>query len=158
MMHPSVTTICHKYFKQCHLPYVALSSWHFCDNEVDANACAKLVLDDIKRATSPSLWWFEAHHQPLPQRGDLNVVTNWQGEALCIIETTHVAITPFNEITEQYAALEGEGDKSLAYWRKVHWDYYHRELAGTAFTPTDTMPIVCETFKVVFKANTQHAR
>jgi len=82
--------------------------------------------------------------------GDLNIVTNWAGQAQCIIETTKVAIVPFNEITEQYAQLEGEGDKSLKYWRQVHWLYYHRELAQTRFIPRKDMPIVCEEFKRVF--------
>ncbi|WP_206484225.1 ASCH domain-containing protein [Thalassotalea sp. G2M2-11] len=148
-MHPSIVTISQNYFKRFNLPTRELNSWYFCDNEVDANECAALVLNNIKMATSPSLWWYQANNEPLPKVGDLNIVTNWAGEAQCIIETTHVSVIPFNEITAEYAELEGEGDKSLAYWRRVHWDYYHRELDGTPFTPSEDMPIVCEIFKVV---------
>jgi uncharacterized protein YhfF len=150
-MHSSVEIICKNYFQYLNVPPRELSSWHFCDNEIDANECAMLVLKNIKRATSPSLWWYQLNDDPLPKVGDLNIVTNWNGEAQCIIETTNVSIIPFNEITEEYAELEGEGDKSLAYWKRVHWDYYHRELNGSSYTPSEHMPIVCETFKVVFR-------
>lgn len=146
----SVAQICKRYFDEQGLPERKLESWHFCDNEVDANACLALVLMGEKKATSPSLWWYEANDEALPQAGDLNVVTNYQGEAQCIIKTTKVSITPFNQISEAYAQIEGEGDKSLAYWKRVHWAYYHRELAGTAFVPKPEMPIVCEEFEVVF--------
>lgn len=151
MTHPSIIKISLAYFSTNKRKPIEIPHWSFCDNEKDANECADLVLAGIKQATSPSLWWFESNNEPLPCEGDLNIVTNWQGEALCIIETVAVKITPYNEISEQYANLEGEGDKSLKYWQQVHWDYYHRELAGTKFKPSPDMPIVCEQFKVVFK-------
>jgi len=150
-MHSSVTKICQKFFENTDKIISELDAWHFCDNERDADECAALVVSGVKKATSPSLWWHEFHNEPLPKVGDLNIVTNWSGEALCIIETTAVEIQPFNRITKKYAELEGEGDKSLSYWRRVHWEYYHRELKNTSFTPIENMPIVCEQFKVVFQ-------
>jgi hypothetical protein len=41
----------------------------------------------------PSLWFFESQGMPLPQVGDLHVVTNWAGEAQCVIRTTRVEIS-----------------------------------------------------------------
>lgn len=133
-------------------PHKDIAHWHFCDNEHDANECAELVLAGVKRATSPSLWWHELNDEPLPSLGDLNIVTNWQGEAQCVIETVSVKLVPYKDISEKYAELEGEGDKSLDYWKRVHWDYYHRELEGSKYKPTVDMMIVCEEFKVVYKA------
>ena len=132
------------------LPAEPRSVWHFGDNKNDADTLAELARHGIKRATSPSLWYFESTGEPLPQVGELHVVTNWAGEPRCIIRTTHVEIVPFNQITAEYAATEGEGDGSLDYWKRVHWDYYHRELAETGKQPTDDMPIVCEYFEAVF--------
>lgn len=150
MAHPSIENIAKAYFLATKQKVREIPHWYFCDNKKDADECAELVVSGVKQATSPSLWWFESNNEPLPKVGDLNIVTNWDGEALCIIETLAVEITPYNEITEQYAYLEGEGDKSLGYWQQVHWDYYHRELAETQYTPTINMPIVCEQFKVVY--------
>lgn len=149
--HPSIEQITQSYFSSVKQTVRALPHWHFCDNEKDADECAELVLAGVKRATSPSLWWHEANNEPLPEPGDLNIVTNWQGEALCVIETVAVELVPFNKISTEYAALEGEGDKSLEYWKRVHWDYYHRELGETGLFPSEDMLIVCEEFKVVFR-------
>ncbi len=71
---------------------------------------------------SPSLWSFESSAEALPRSGDLNIVTDWGGEAVCVIRTTKVLILPLNEVTEIHAMIEGEGDGSLDWWRKAHWD------------------------------------
>lgn len=125
--------------------------WHFCDNEKDAKECAQLTKDGIKQATSTSLWWFETYDEELPEVGNLHIVTDWYGIAKAIIQTTKVDQIPFNEITEEYAAIEGEGDKSLEHWKKVHWEYYTREMAETDESPKEDMLIVCEQFKTVWK-------
>ena len=138
------------YFSQINQEPKSLPAWYFCDNQKDADECAELVLNGVKRATSPALRWHEATNEPLAKPGDLNIVTDWAGNAMCIIETTHVEIVPFNQINADYAYLEGEGDKSLDYWMKVHKAYYQREAAEVGYTVTEDMPIVCETFKVVF--------
>ena len=130
---------------------VDLPAWYFCDNERDANECATLVLKGIKQATTSSLYWFKINNETLPQVGDLAIFTSWQGQPLGIIENIAVTISPFNQITEEYAALEGEGDKSLAYWQRVHWDYYQRELEGSDYQCHPEMPLVCEQFKLIFK-------
>ena len=85
-------------------------SFHFDDNEPSANALGNLVFQGQKRATAGLLWSNEINNKPIPKLGDLSVVTNWQQEPLCIIETTNVEIVPYEEVSEAFAALEGEGD------------------------------------------------
>jgi len=82
--------------------------------------------------------------------GDLSIITNWEGESLCIIETTEVEIKAFNEVDDTFAYDEGEGDRSLAYWREVHWDVSSRECATIKREPAETMPLLCERFRVIF--------
>ncbi len=128
-------------------------AWHFCDNEADANECAQLVLSGTKRATSPSLWFFQSSGEALPNVGDLNIVTDWSGRAVCIIRTTKVQIIPLNEISESHARIEGEGDGTLGWWYKAHWDYYHHELQGTGYKPEPDMPVVFQEFECIFPAD-----
>ena len=59
-------------------------------------------------------------------------------------------VVPFHAVTAEHAALEGEGDGSLSYWRRVHRDYYRRVLVGTGRGFSDDMPVVLERFEVVF--------
>jgi len=125
-------------------------AFHFDDNEPSANQLAALVLAGTKRATAGLAWSFESSGKPLPKRGDLSVVTDWQGKPLCVIETTRVEFVPFEEVSAEFAATEGEGDKSLHYWREAHWAYLGRECARIGRAPDQRMPVVCERFEVVY--------
>ncbi|MCH7866215.1 MAG: ASCH domain-containing protein [Myxococcales bacterium] len=127
-------------------------AFHFDDNEADANELGDLVLQGTKRATASLLWLNEAKNQPVPQVGALSVVTNWQQEPLCVIETIQVDIAPYEEVGEAFAAAEGEGDGSLRYWREVHWLYFSRECARLGKQPSLTMPVVCERFTLAFSS------
>jgi len=124
---------------------------HFCDNEKDANECLKLVISGKKRATTHSLLGLQFRKEPLPKIGDFTVLTDWNGKAKCIVRTVAVRIKPFFSIRESYAKIEGEGDKSLAYWKKTHWEYYTRELEPYGRVPRDSMIVVCEIFEKVFE-------
>jgi uncharacterized protein YhfF len=125
--------------------------WPFCDNERDADELAKLVAAGIKRASAPCLW--ELEDGRVPVRNDLDIVTYWSGEACCAIRTEDVEIKAFADVSPDFAAREGEGDRSLEYWRRVHWAYYERVLKPLGRAPTGDMPIVCQRFEVVYPAN-----
>lgn len=147
---PSVDALCRRYFAAIGQPFEKLPAWYFSDNESEANELLKLVLVGTKRATSPSLWWFELHGEPMVNVGTLEVVTDWSGRARCIIRTKAVDVVAFDQVSAEYARVEGEGDRSLDYWRRVHWAYYQRELEGSRFQPSTDMPIVCIQFDRVF--------
>jgi uncharacterized protein YhfF len=125
--------------------------FHFDDHEASANELAALVLAGTKRATAGLLWALEATKRRTPAPGDLSVMANWSGTPLCVIETRHVAIVPYEEVTEEFAAIEGEGDGSLRFWREAHWAFFGRECARIGRTPDPRMPIVCEQFEVVHR-------
>lgn len=126
-------------------------AFHFDDNESSANELAELVLRGTKRATAGLVWVFERDAKPLPKAGDLSVVTNWAGLPLCVIETLQVDIVPYEDVSEDFAATEGEGDGSLRYWRDVHWAYFGRECRRIGREPHPGMPVVCERFAVVYR-------
>lgn len=128
-----------------------LEVFHFDDNESSANALAQLVVAGSKRATAALLWVHEAEGKRIPASGDLSIVTDFSGADVCIIETTRVDIVPFLDVSAEFAAIEGEGDRSLEYWRRVHEDYFGRECQRIGRTPEPDMPVVCERFEVVFK-------
>ncbi|TDQ32211.1 ASCH domain-containing protein [Zeaxanthinibacter enoshimensis] len=125
-------------------------SYYFCDNEKDANECAELVVKKIKRATATSLWWFKKFDKPLPETGDLAIITDWEGTPKAVIETVRTEPTPYSQVTPEFAATEGEGDGSLDYWKKVHKAYYQREMEPYGEKFEDDMIIICEYFKTIY--------
>ena len=80
-----------------------------------------VMSENIKQATAPSQWSFEINNEKLPVHGDLNIITDWNKVPKAIILTTKIELIKFNEITAKFA--QREGDKSLAYWKKVHKPY-----------------------------------
>ena len=127
-------------------------AFHFGDHEKLANALGQLVLQGAKRATASSVWVFEAEGKRPPRRGDLSIVTDWAGAPLCVIETESVDVLPFHAVGAEFAACEGEGDGSLAYWRAAHRKYFGRECARIGRSFSEDMPVACERFEVVFRA------
>ena len=86
----------------------------------------------------------------MPRPGDLSVVTDWSGAATLRHPHHRVEVVAFDEVAVDFAATEGEGDGSLAYWRQAHRAAFSRELEGIGALPRPDTPVVCERFEVVF--------
>lgn len=116
----------------------------------DPDTLAELTRTGVKTATASAGVWYEIGEESMPRAGEYSVVLNSREEAVCVIRTTRVYTVPFDQVGVEQAWREGEGDRSLAYWRKVHEDFFRAELAqaGLGFSPD--MPVVCEEFEVVY--------
>jgi uncharacterized protein YhfF len=86
----------------------------------------------------------------LPKIGEFLVITNWEGQAQCIVRTTAVRLKPYFSIDGHYAKMEGMGDKSLAHWKETYWAYFTRELEPYERVPRESMIVVCQEFVKVF--------
>ncbi|MBU3176816.1 ASCH domain-containing protein [Clostridium estertheticum] len=127
------------------------TSWHFCDNEKSANDLAKLVREKIKSGTSSLYYFYGVENEELPMEDNHSIITTWNGIAQCVIKTKKVTVLPFKDVNEKFAKIEGEGDKSLEYWRKVHIDFFTRELKELEMEFSQDMLVVFEEFEVVYK-------
>jgi uncharacterized protein YhfF len=131
---------------QLSAPWVAEG---FGDGPELADRLSALVLTGVKTATCSSLWEWEASGDPLPRVGLLTVVLDGAGLPLGIIETIEVRILAFDRVDGDFAREEGEGDRTLAYWRRAHWEYFLRTLARLGRSPREDMPLVCERIRLV---------
>ena len=111
---------------------------------------ADLVLRGIKTATCSAYDLYLINHEPLPQTGDYSVILNSKEEAVCIIQTLKVYVTEFNQVSEEHAFKEGEGDRSLDYWRKIHVSFLTNELATVNKAFDENTKVVCEEFAVMY--------
>lgn len=131
------------------------SAWQFGYGVDQGDRLVACVLDGPKRATTGALWAYEAEGEAIPVPGDHSVILDGHGVARCVIRTSRVDILPFDEVDAAFAYDEGEGDRSLEYWRDVHWTYFVRELAGLGREATRDMPVVCERFEVVYRSSAE---
>lgn len=76
---------------------------------------------------------------------------DWAGTPLCVIETEAVDVVPFGEVSATFAAIEGEGDGSLSFWREAHRQYFTRECIRIGRLFSEDMPVACERFRVVYR-------
>ena len=111
---------------------------------------AELVAKGVKTATASAYDEYVHFEEELPRVGDLDVVLDGQGQAVGIIETTKVTVLPFREVSADHAYKEGEGDRSLTYWRQVHEELFTKWLADIGLTFSPESKVVLEEFHVVY--------
>lgn len=123
-------------------------AWAFGD---DSDKLADLTVNGIKTATCSAYCWYENGEEELPKVGEYSVILNSKDDAVCVIKTNKVYIERFKNISSEHAYKEGEGDRSLEYWRQVHRNFFTKELIEIGRNFSEDMELVCEEFEVVFK-------
>jgi len=108
-----------------------------------ADELLALVLAGVKTATCGALRDFAPGGDVLPQVGRRDIVLDGAGRPAAIIETLEVAIRRFDTVDAAFARDEGEGDRSLASWRREHEAFFAR---NGGFSPD--MELVCERFRL----------
>ena len=119
------------------------------DSPALSEALLALIAQGRKRAGTSLLWACEADGQSIPSRGDIEVVVDHLNQPALVTRVIDVSVMAYNEVTAEYAAVEGEGDGSLDYWRKAHWAFFSRECGRIGREPTQTMPVVCSVFELL---------
>lgn len=123
-------------------------AWSFGD---DSDFLGELVKNGIKTATCSLRVLYDLDDDVLPSVGEYGVILDSFGEALCIIKTTKVSIEKFANVSSEFAYKEGEGDRSLEYWRKAHKAFFEEELKEYNLKFNEQMDLVLEEFMVVYK-------
>lgn len=112
----------------------------FGDYPALADELSNAIVHGDKRATSSLASEYAYYDERVPQPDDHCIICDGQGEPKAILRVISVDRSSFHEVDEQFAAAEGEGDLSLAYWQKEHEKFWRRtqKLIGRDWSPTDT--------------------
>lgn len=116
-----------------------------------ADQLLALVLSGAKRATAGLLAEYEAEGLDPFRDAVHEVVVDGRGLPACIIRYQDVRLCRFGDVDAAFAAREGEGDGSLAYWRDGHFRYFDpllRDRFGRGMS--DDEMLVLEPFVVVW--------
>ena len=109
----------------------------------------ELIRSGPKRAGTGLLWAMEHDGDVMPEIGDIEIVIDHAGEPVLLTRISRVDVIPFCDVNSEYAAIEGEGDGSLQYWREGHWRFFARECARIGREPSQEMPVVCSVFELL---------
>ncbi len=119
--------------------YQHLRTFAFGDNPALADELLDLVMKGIKTATCST------EDEPnTSSPGEQWIVLDGSGQPRCVIESTEVTYRKFGEVDAAFAHDEGEGDRSLAWWRNAHRTYF-----GRLGRFSEDMTLMCERFRLV---------
>ena len=116
----------------------------FGDSPEMADKLLNLVCSGKKRATC----WARLDDEP-PAAGTLTVMTDWNGQAGCVLETVRARVVRFCEVTWEDAFKEGENE-CLTGWRAEHIRFFSAESLREGYRFSGEMEIIFEEFRVVW--------
>lgn len=135
-------------------PYEA---WAFCGGGPTGDELATLVLKGIKFGTASALddYIYEDALDELPKVGDYSVILLDNNEAVCVIRDYDVYTRPFGEVSHFHGYSEGEDERTLDAWRRIHTEAFGPDLKEIGYPLTNASKIVCEKFTVEYIADTE---
>ncbi len=127
-------------------PYDA---WPFGNTPEMADELGVLVRQGIKTATTSLTWPYDQGLERHPEVGGYSIILDGSDQPICLIQTTRLERKAFNAVDETHAYLEGEGDRSLRYWQKVHRNFFRDECKRWGIKFHEEITVLCERFKLV---------
>ena len=121
------------------IDWLQLETFSFGDSPQLAAELSALVLAGLKTATC----WAVSEGQQT-HVGKRMVMLDGEGTPAAVIETVELTRRRFDEVDASFAFDEGEGDRSLAWWRAAHQRYFTRR---SSFAPD--MELWCERFRLI---------
>ncbi|KYG90896.1 ASCH domain-containing protein [Metasolibacillus sp. FSL K6-0083] len=113
-----------------------------------ADWLADLVVEGKKTATTSGYMFYEFENEAIPQTGEYYIVLNGLEEPVAVIQIQSVEVIPMNEVTEEFALAEGEGD--YQFWWNAHEKFFTELLKEYDKEFSPNMLVVCERFKKVY--------
>ena len=144
-MNKAAKTYWHEFWQDKTKPE-AVSAWQF---GADPDTLAELVITGTKTATCSAYELYALENESIPQVNEYSIILNSKDKPVAIIKTTEVTVTPMNEVSEEFAIAEGEGDRTYEYWWNVHVDFFEKELEAVGREFSEDMLLVCERFELI---------
>ena len=113
----------------------------------DSDELAKKVLTKEKIATSSLYDYYCMNLKDTIKENEYVSILDSQNREICIIQITKIEIIEFQNITEEFAIAEGDGN--LENWQKIHTEYYSLMLEEIGKSLTGETKLLCEWFTVI---------
>lgn len=117
--------------------------WKFGTDKTESDYLFSLVKQGLKTATS------YLYDENFVTPNKFSILCDWDGNEEIKLETINFHIVPFKDVTELHAYKEGEGDRTLNFWRKIHKDFFAKRLMLQGRTFSEDVLVVCEEFKML---------
>ena len=127
-----------------------IDAWPFSDDPQVAKELLDLILQGKKRASTNLNKETELMGWPEPHVGGYNIILDGEGKPAAVIQTVSIRNARFNEVDEEHAYWEGEGDRTIGTYLKEHTEYYTRVGKALGFEFHEDMNVEFERFELVY--------
>lgn len=122
-------------------------------NEKDAAAACEKICCGAKKAEIYPKNGYRCAMSGAPEPGDLNIVTDWKGEAVALIETAGIRLVKLGEMTDALCALEGDC-AALEEWQEKRMPSIRAEAEELGLAFDDRLELIVEEFRLVYSRET----
>ena len=110
----------------------------------DSPELADELLELVRMGKKTATCWAASEGLKGAAVGKRWIAKDGRGRPRAVLETVELTRRRLEEVDESFAHDEGEGDRSLAYWRAAHMRYFTR--LGRF---SQDMDLYCERFRLV---------
>jgi uncharacterized protein YhfF len=128
-------------------PYVEAS---YAGNPAISDELIDLYISGKKTAGSSLVEDYQTAGDPLPKVGDYWIALGGGGNPRIILKIVSTETHKFKDVPERIARAEGEGDRSLEYWRRVHTQAYSPYLASWGVHDLSESHVITQFFELVY--------
>lgn len=120
-------------------------------DESNAHELLALYLSGEKTAGSSLVIDYEIAGDPLPEAGNYWMVLDLDMNPRCILKTIKVETFTFEDVPEHVAVAEGEGDKTVRFWKDAHTNFFSPYLEQWGVLDLSSQVVVTEFYELVYK-------
>lgn len=124
----------------------------FAGNRRTTDGLLALYLAGKKSAGSGLVKDYLTAGDPLPKVGDYWIALDSRNRPRCLLKTVRVEMNIFKSLPKRIAVAEGEGDLSIAHWKRVHKKFYSPFLTKWGIENIEDAEVITEHFKLVHRA------
>jgi uncharacterized protein YhfF len=139
-----------EYQRACSVQVPGFSATSFGRTRAIADEMAALIRTGDKRAHATLERDFEVEGDELPRPGEHVVVLDGRGSPQAIVRTRHVERRHFNEVDDEFAFENGEGDRTLAWWLVAYRQEFAERAEAEGFQVGDRAVLILEYFDLVW--------
>lgn len=119
--------------------------------EMGADGEAGPIMRGVKRAFVSPLAVYEQRGQSVLRPGELSVLLDGCGEALCIVEAVSAAVLPLSEVTGEWIEMERGTACPREQWTEERRALFQKAYAAEKIELSGDIPVVCEEFRVLMR-------
>ena len=117
--------------------------------EKEAQIACENICRGVKRAAVYPRKGYRCALNGAPEPGDMNIVTDWKGGAIALIETTGVRLIKLGDMNDAVCALEGDC-ASVDEWNEKQLPSIKAEAEELGVDFNDDMDLIVEEFRLVY--------